>query len=129
MFGFFKKPDALKSAKESHAFWLTLSDRDKKTVATNIEKFVIAISTESSNAAGAVSRLAEYKQVIIRQHNISSSLHPAFIQIQVISDYIFSYSQGATEHEQCASIFKQMISSLDPAIQQEITSALNKYAR
>ncbi len=119
----------MKSAKECHAFWLTLSDRDKKTVAENIEKFVVAVSAESSNGAGAISRLAEYKQALIRQHNISTSLHPAFIQIQVISDYIFSYSQGATEHEQCADIFKQMINSLDPAIQQDLISALSKYAR
>lgn len=129
MFSFFKKPDALKSAKECHSFWLTLSDRDKTTVAANIEKFVTAISTESSNAAGAVSRLAEYKQAVIRQHNIRTSQHPAFIQIQVISDYIFSYSQGVSEHEQCANIFKQMISSLDPVIQKKIINTLAKYFR
>ena len=129
MFGFFKKPDAVKSAKECHAFWLTLSDRDKKTVAENIEKFVVAVSAESSNGAGALSRLAEYKQAVMRQHNISTSQHPAYIQIQVISDYIFSYSQSATEQTQCANIFKQMISVLNPAAQQEIINALNKYAR
>jgi hypothetical protein len=129
MFGFFKKPDAVKSAKECHAFWLTLSDRDKKTVAENIEKFVVAVSAESSNGAGAISRLGEYKQAVMRQHNISTSQHPAYIQIQVISDYIFSYSQGATEQAQCTSILKQMISVLDPAAQQEVINALSKYVR
>ena len=129
MFGFFKKPDAVKSAKECHAFWLTLSDRDKNTVAQNIEKFVVAVSTESSNGAGAISRLGEYKQAVMRQHNISTAQHPAFIQVQIISDYIFSQSQGATEHAQCASIFNQIISSLDPAAQKEVINALNKYAR
>lgn len=129
MFGFFKKPDAVKSARECHDFWHTLTDRDKKTVAENIEKFVVAVSAESSNGAGALSRLGEYKQAVMRQHNISTAQHPAFIQIQIISDYIFSYSQGAAEHGQCASIFKQMISSLSPEAQQEVINALSKYAR
>jgi hypothetical protein len=126
MFGFFKKPDAVKGAKESLVFWLTLSDRDKKTVAENIEKFVAAISIETSNGAGAISRLGEYKQAVIRQHNISTAQHPAFIQVQIISDYIFSYSQGAAEHAQCASIFKEMISPLSPESQQKILSQLGR---
>lgn len=126
MFGFFKKPDALKSAKDCYSAWATLSNRDKQTVAENIEKFVDALSAETSNSTAALSWIAEYKQAVIKQYGINDSRHPAFIQLQIISDYIFSRGQGFDEHVKCVAIFKDFISVLPEPSKQKILSSLNK---
>jgi hypothetical protein len=126
MFGLFKKPDATKSATDCHAAWVMLSDRDKKTVAENIEKFVEALSTETSNSAGALSWIAEYKQAVIRQYQINDIRHPAFIQLQIISDYIFSRGQGFDVHAKCVLIFEDFISPLPEASREKILRSLNQ---
>lgn len=127
MFGLFKKPDATKSAMECHAAWSTLSYSDKKTVAENIEKFVDALSMETSSSVGALSRIAEYKQAIIQQYQIKDSGHPAFIQLQIISDYIFSRGQGFDPHVKCVSIFKDFISPLPESSRRKVLDTLNLY--
>lgn len=126
MFGFFKKPDATKSATDCHSTWSMLSDRDKKTVAENIEKFVGALSTEASNSTSALSRIAEYKQAIIRQHQINDNRHPAFIQIQIISDYLFSKGQSMDSHAKCSAMFEDFISPLPEASREKILRTLNQ---
>lgn len=127
MFGIFKKPDSTKSAKECHSAWLALSNNDKVKVAEGIEKFVELLSTETSNGAGALSRIAEYKQAVVSQYKINSNRHPAFIQFQIISDYIFSRKQSFDAHAKCVSIFKDFISPLPEDSQQKILNTLNRY--
>jgi hypothetical protein len=127
MFGFFKKPDSMKSAIECHSAWLALSDRDKKTVAENIEKFVDSIGLETKSSSDALSKIGEYKQAVIRQHNINNNRHPAFIQLQIISDYIFSRGQSSASHVKCVSIFKEFVSPLPENSRRKVLDTLNRF--
>ena len=90
MFGLFKKPDVKKSIYECLEVWDMLTERDKLSSAQNILKYARGLSQQCRSSSDAVTTLGQLKQGVIKQYALRDHVHPAYMQLQILSDSIFA---------------------------------------
>jgi hypothetical protein len=127
MFGLFKKPDTRQTTEECLQVWGILSERDKASSAKNIMVYAAGLSEQSQTTSAALSDLGALKQDIIRQFGLRDHVDPAYMQVQILSDYIYSKSLEGDAHARAKAALDQMISSLGDSEKKEIYKNLNKF--
>ena len=127
MFGLFKKPDSKKSVDECLEVWALISDKDKATSVNNIYKYTMYLYENCSDPHGALLKIGELKQGVIGQYQLKDHRHPAFMQLQILSDYIFSKKQGGSSHIYAENAFAKITSSLESEKKIEMSKMLKKF--
>jgi hypothetical protein len=127
MFGLFPKPDSKKTTYECLEVWGMLTDRDKKSSAQNILKIVKGLSENCSTGSEAIIKIGQFKQVVIKQFDLRNHIHPSYMQLQIINDYIFSKQQNQTDHAYTRFALDQMTVSLSQNEQNELIKLLGKF--
>lgn len=127
MFGLFKKPDTKKTTEECLEVWKILSERDKASSAKNIMVYAAGLAEQSQTTSAALSDLGNLKQSIIRQFGLRDHVHPAYMQVQILSDYIYSKTLEGDAHARAKAALDQMIESLGDSEKKEIYKNLGKF--
>jgi len=127
MFGLFKKPDTKKTTEECLEVWKILSERDKASSAKNIMVYAAGLAEQSQTTSAALSDLGNLKQSIIRQFGLRDHVHPAYMQVQILSDYIYSKTSEGDAHARAKAALDQMIESLGDSEKKEIYKNLGKF--
>ncbi|MFY9184149.1 MAG: hypothetical protein WBJ45_09455 [Limnohabitans sp.] len=126
MFGLFKKPDSKKTTNECLEVWDMLTDRDKQSSAQNILKYAIGLSQQCTTGSEALLAIGQLKQNVIHQFGLRDHVHPAYMQLQILSDYIFSHQQGLPEHAYARFALEKITATLN---QNEKSDLFNKLAK
>lgn len=127
MFGFFKKPDSKKTTNECLEVWDMLTDRDKQSSAQNILKYANGLSQQCATASEALSVIGQLKTNVIRQFGLSDHVHPAYMQLQILSDYIFSRQQSLPDHLYARFALEKLTGSLDQNEKSDLFNKLEKF--
>jgi len=127
MFGFFKKPDSKKTTNECLEVWDMLTDRDKQSSAQNILKYAIGLSQQCTTASEALSTIGQLKQNVIRQFGLRDHVHPSYMQLQILSDFIFSRQQSLPDHTYARFALEKIIASLNQAEKSTLFNKLEKF--
>ncbi len=127
MFGLFKKPDSSKTTQQCLEVWEMLTPRDQKTSAQNIHAISRLISRDCTSPTEAILMLGKFKQEVIQKYALSNHVHPAYMQVQILSDFIFSAKQNAQSHEFAHKVLNRMIASLDKTEQADIFRSFSKF--
>lgn len=127
MFSFFKKPDAKKSIYECLEVWDMLTDRDKLSSAQNILKYAKGLNQQCSSASAAITTIGQFKQGVIKQFGLKDHVHPAYMQLQILSDYIFSKTQDLPTQVKARMALEQLTSPLSKTEQAELIQLLDKF--
>jgi hypothetical protein len=128
MFGLFKKPDAKKSIYECLEVWDMLTDRDKLSSAQNILKYARGLSKQCRSSSEAITTIGQLKQGVINQYALRDHVHPAYMQLQILSDYIFSKSQDLPVQVHGRMALEKLTSPLNKAEQSELIQLLDKFS-
>jgi hypothetical protein len=126
MFGLFKKPDAKKSIYECLEVWDMLTDRDKLSSAQNILKYARELKQNCVSRSDALMTIGQLKQGVIKQYGLSDHVHPAYMQLQILSDYIFSKSQDLPVQLHGRMALEKLTSPLSKTEQSELIQQLDK---
>lgn len=118
---------AVQTTRECLEVWGILSERDKASSAKNIMAYAEGLAEQSQNTSAALSDLGALKQDVIRQFGLRDHVHPAYMQIQILSDYIYSKTLDGDAHARAKAALDQMIMSLDDSEKKEIYKNLNKF--
>lgn len=127
MFGLFKKPDAKKSIYECLEVWDMLTDRDKLSSAQNIFKYARELAQQCRSSSDAITTLGQLKQGVIKQYALRDHVHPAYMQLQILSDYIFSKTQDLPVQLHGRMALEKLTSSLSKTEQAELIQLLDKF--
>ena len=127
MFGLFKKPNTKKTTEECLEVWKILSERDKTSSAKNIMVYAAGLAEQSQTTSAALSDLGNLKQSIIRQFGLRDHVHPAYMQVQILSDSIYSKTLEGDAHARAKAALDQMIESLGDSEKKEIYKNLGKF--
>lgn len=127
MFGFFKKPDVQKTIYECLEVWDMLTDKDKLSSAQNIAKYARGLSQQCRSSSEAITTLGQLKQGVIRQYALRDHVHPAHMQLQILSDYIFSKTQDLPTQLRARMALEKLTSPLNKTEQTEIIQLLDKF--
>jgi hypothetical protein len=127
MFGLFKKPDSKKSTNECLEVWGMLTDRDKQSSAQNILKYARGLSQKCSTPSEAITTIGQLKQGVIKQYGLRDHIHPAHMQLQILSDYIFSRQQSLPDHVYARFALDKLTATLDRNEQAELIQLLDKF--
>jgi hypothetical protein len=126
MFGFFKKPDVQKTMYECLEVWDMLTDKDKFSSAQNILKYAKGLSQQCRSSSDAITTLGQLKQGVIKQYSLRDHVHPAYMQLQILSDYIFSKTQDLPTQVKARMALEKLTSPLSKTEQAEIIQLLDK---
>jgi len=129
MFGLFKKPDSKKTTNECLDVWATLTDRDKHSSAQNILKYARGLSNLCSTESEALLAIGQLKQGVIKQFGLSDHVHPAHMQLQILSDFIFSKKQGLSEHVHARFGLERLTEPLTSQEKIELFQLLDKFIK
>ena len=127
MFGLFKKPDSKKTTNECLEVWDMLTDRDKLSSAQNILKYARGLSQHCGSGSDALLTLGQLKQGVIEQFRLRDHVHPAHMQLQILSDYIFSSKQSLPDHAYARFGLEKLTGSLTPHEKKELFQILDKF--
>ena len=127
MLGLFKKPDATKTTDECVAVWSLLTEKDKFSVANNILKYAQGLSSHCTDASDALLTLGHLKQGVIKKFELRDHAHPAYISLQILSDFIFSKKQGADGHEHTRRALVKISDPLGKTEQTNLFILLGKF--
>ena len=97
MFGLFKKPDIRKTTNQCLEVWNMLSERDKKSSAQNILRITEHLKDTCNNGSSALMEIGSIKQSVISKFGLRDHVHPGYMQVQILSDFIFSKSQNMAD--------------------------------
>ncbi len=123
MFRSLKKPDASETTKQCLEVFYVLTDHDRLSSSKNILIYAKYLSDNCNTGAEALLKLAKLKQKAIQEHNLRDHNHPAFMQVQILSDYIYTHKQDQAQHLNTAYALRLITSSLNGYDQ----AALEKY--
>ena len=127
MFGLFKKPDSKKSTNECLEVWNMLTDRDKQASAQNILKYASGLSQQCATASEALSTIGQLKQNVIQQFGLRDHVHPAYMQLQILSDFIFSSQQSLPDHVHARFALEKLTASLNQNEKSDLFNRLEKF--
>jgi hypothetical protein len=91
MFSLFKKPSVKKTLEKSEVMWSVLSQRDRESSLKNILIFCTDIANSCKTKKEVFFKIAEIRYGLIREYKIKNDYHPIIMQINIISDYFYSY--------------------------------------
>ena len=126
MFGLFKKPDAKKSIYECLEVWDMFTDRDKLSSAQNILKYARGLKQNCASRSDALLAIGQLKQGVIKQYGLRDHVHPAYMQLQILSDYIFSKTQDLPVQLHGRMALEKLTSPLSKTEQTELIQLLDK---
>jgi hypothetical protein len=129
MFGLFKKPDSNKTTSQCLDVWEMLTDRDKHSCSQNILKCAKGLSEQCATPSDALLAIGQWKQVVIKQFGLRDHVHPAHMQLQILSDFIFSKQQGVSEHAYAKSGLEKLTEPLNHQEKIELFQLLDKFVR
>lgn len=127
MFGLFKKPDAKKSIYECLEVWDLLTDRDKLSSAQNILKYARGLKQHCTSGSDALLAIGQLKQGVIKQYSLRDHVHPAHMQLQILSDYIFSKTQDLPVQLHGRMALEKLTSPLSKTEQAELIQLLDSF--
>jgi hypothetical protein len=127
MFGFFKKPDVQKTIYECLEVWDMLTDKDKLSSAQNIAKYAKGLSQKCHSPSEAITTIGQLKQGVIQQFGLRDHVHPAHMQLQILSDYIFSKTQDLPTQVKARMALERLTSPLNKTEQAELIQLLDKF--
>jgi hypothetical protein len=70
--------------------------------------------------------IGQLKQGVIKQYGLSDHVHPAYMQLQILSDYIFSKSQDLPVQLHGRMALEKLTSPLSKTEQSELIQQLDK---
>jgi len=121
--------DSKRTTDECLELWAVISDNDKKTVAENILKISRAMD-DSSEGVDAYATLGKYKHEIIKQYNLKNHMHPAFMQVQILMDLLYSDKRINGDYFQYTlDAFKIITASLATDEKLELQRNLQKFIK
>lgn len=127
MFGLFKKPDSKKTTTECLEVWNMLSERDKASSAKNILVISNAVAQRSASASDALLNLGGIKQDVIRQFGLRDHVHPGYMQVQILSDFIFSKKLDSATHAYAKQALEKILTPLTATEKSEVFRNLEKF--
>ncbi len=127
MFGLFKKPDSKKTTNECLEVWDMLTERDRQSSAQNILIYARGLAKNCRSGTDALLALGQLKQSVMKQFGLRDHVHPAYMQIQILSDYIFSSTQGLPEHVYARMGLEKITDSLSATEKRELAQILEKF--
>ncbi len=127
MFGLFKKPDSKKSINECLEVWDMLTDRDKQSSAQNILKYAGGLSLQCTTTSEALLTIGQLKQNVIQQFGLRDHVHPAYMQLQILSDFIFSRQQSLPDHAYARFALEKLTASLNQNEKSDLFNKLEKF--
>jgi hypothetical protein len=127
MFGLFKKPDSKKTTTECLQVWDMLSERDRASCAKNMLIISNTLAKTSTSTSAALLELGGIKQGVIRQFGLRDHVHPAYMQVQILSDYIFSKSVDNGTHAFARQALEKMLAPLNTTEKAEAFKNLEKF--
>jgi hypothetical protein len=127
MFGLFKKPDSKKTVNQCLEVWDFLTERDRASSAKNILKIADYLNQQCNTSSDALLAIGALKQDVIRQYGLNDHIHPAFMQVQILSDYIYSRGQSIVDHTYARFALEKITNSLTIDQKREMINKLEKF--
>jgi hypothetical protein len=127
MFGLFKKPDSKKTVNQCLEVWDILTERDRASSAQNILKLADYLNQQCKSGSDALIAIGALKQDVIRKYGLRDHIHPAYMQVQIISDYIYSSGQNIADHTQARFALEKITGSLTIDQKRELMTKLGKF--
>lgn len=104
-----------------------LTDRDKHSSAQNILKYARGLSQHCVSGSEALLSLGQLKQGVIKQFGLRDHVHPAHMQLQILSDYIFSSKQSLPDHVYARFGLEKLTESLSQEEKKELIQIMDKF--
>lgn len=104
-----------------------LTDRDKVSSAQNILKYGRGLSQQCHSSSEAITTIGQLKQGVIKQFALRDHVHPAYMQLQILSDYIFSKTQDLPVQLHARMALEKLTSPLNKTEQTELIQLLDKF--
>jgi hypothetical protein len=127
MFGFFKKPDSKKTVNECLEVWDILTEKDRLSSAQNILKIADYLNQQCKSGSDALLTIGALKQEVIGKYVLRDHIHPAYMQVQILSDYIYSRGQSIADHTYARFALEKITDNLTIDQKRELISKLGKF--
>lgn len=126
MFGLFKKPNATETTNQCIDVWNVLTERDKSASAKYILIYAKYLADNCDTGTEAIFALARLKQEHIKNYSLRDHFHPAFMQVQILNDYIFTHKNDKSQHSRTARALALFTSPLGSEDKEDLSQYLER---
>ena len=104
-----------------------LTERDKQSCAQNILKYARGLAQHCKSPSDALLTIGKLKQGVIKQFGLRDHAHPAHMQLQILSDYIFSRQQSIPDHTYARFALEKLTNPLTAQERTELFELLENF--
>ena len=127
MFGIFKKPDPYKTINQSRETLSLIPAGDKIISAKNMVIISGMLRDECRTLEEAISQVIQYKTAIIKQYQLNSHRHPAFMQFEILLEILIHCSGHSVAERYAVDTLKEILQPLTTDAKLEVQNNLNKF--